>query len=101
MSRQLEAAGEQRGARRIVLLEKTLGGGLVDVLQHQGVELLGFAAKWDAWDCLITLRADVDGVRSVAFVGSDTLINCLVKCGTDANREKLRWRPDKYAGGRG
>lgn len=101
MTRQLEVEVEERETRRRDALVKALDYGLVGALSQHGVELLGLAAKWDAWDCLITLKAEVGGVRSVAFVGSDSLINALIKCARDASQDKLKWRQDKYHEGGG
>lgn len=96
MSRQLEQTGEDREVRRRDALVFALDTGLTAGLAASGVELLGLSAKWDAWDCLVTLKAEVGGVRSVAFVGSDSLINALIKCSRDAGKGKLKWREDKY-----
>lgn len=96
MSRQLDIKAEERETARRNQLVKVLEYGLVGSLESQGIELLGIAIKYDAFNCLLTLKADVGGVRSVAFVGSDTIINCFLKAGSEASRNTLKWREDRY-----
>lgn len=96
MSRQLEVQHEVRETKRRDELVKALEYGLSGALQAQGIELLGYAFKYDAFNSLMTIKADVGGVRSIAFVGSDSVINCILKAFSDASRADLTWRPDKY-----
>lgn len=96
MSRQLEIAQEQRETAKRDSLVKALEFGIVGALESKGVELLGFAIKYDAFNCLLTVRAQVGGVRSVAFVGSDSIINCFLKVQAEALNDELHWRKDKY-----
>jgi hypothetical protein len=96
MSRQLEQVDEDRELRRRQSLVKAMEYGLVGALESQGIELLGLALKWDAFSCLMTLRADVGGVRSVSFVGAETLIDSFLKAAAQARSGALRWRADKY-----
>lgn len=96
MSRQLEQKVEERETAKRDQLVKVLDYGLVGALESQGIELLGFAFKYDAWNCLMTIKATVSDTRSVAFVGSDTLINCILKAHSEARNSRLKWRADKY-----
>lgn len=96
MSRQLEIKQEERELARRSTLVKALDFGIVGALESQGVELLGIAFKHNAYDCLMTIKADVGGTRSISFVGSDTIINCILKAYGAASRNELRWRPDQY-----
>jgi len=96
MSRQLEAKQEERSRKKNDRLAAAVDFGLVDGLESQGAELLGLAIKHDANYCLLTIKADVGGVRMVAFVGSDTIANCFLKAESDALDGELHWRVDKY-----
>lgn len=96
MTRQLDLKIEERETRRRDKLVKVLDFELVGTLETQGITPLGFAVKWDAWECLLTMKADIGGVRHVAFVGSDTIINCLIKTVSQAQADRLRWREDIY-----
>lgn len=96
MSRQLDQKTEERETARRKALVRALDFGIVGALESQGIELLGFAFKYDAFNCLMTIKAFTGGVQSVAFIGSDTLINTILKAESEARRGTLRWRPDKY-----
>lgn len=96
MSRQLDIKREAREAKRRDALVKALDFGIVGALENQGIELRGISIKHDAWNCLLTLRADVGGVRSVCFVGSDSIINCFLKTERDAAGRELRWKEDGF-----
>ncbi len=96
MSRQLDISVELRESKRQTALVKALEYGLVGALEFQGIILQGFAIRYDAFSCLMTIKAEVAGTQSVAFVGSDTIINCILKAQADATRQALQWRADKY-----
>lgn len=96
MSRQLELKREQRTTAKHNALVKALEFGLVGALESQGIELLGLAIKYDPFNCLLTLKAIIDDDQVVAFVGSDTIVNCILKADSEARRNSLAWRPDKY-----
>ena len=96
MSRQLEFEVERRESKKRDALVKALEFGFVGALEAQGVTLLGLAFKFDGYDCLMTVKADVGGVRQVAFVGSDTIINCILKAEGAALNQGLRWRVDRF-----
>lgn len=96
MSRQLELQQEKQETAKRNALIKALDFGIVGALETQGIQLLGLAIKHDAFNCLLTVKADVGGVRSVCFIGSDSIINCFLKLESEAIRNELRWRADKY-----
>ncbi len=96
MSRQLDQATEIREAHKRDQLVRALEFGIVGALEGQGVELIGFAIKYDAYNCLLTVRADIGGDRFVAFVGSDSIINCFLKAEAEALDAGLHWNRDKY-----
>lgn len=96
MTRQLEQEVEQKETEKRNLLVKVLDYGLPGALEAQGIELLGIAIKYDAFNCLMTIKADIAGERQVCFVGSDTIINCFLKSYQDARRGDLTWRADQY-----
>jgi hypothetical protein len=96
MSRQLEQKQEQRETAKRDALFQALEHGLPGALAFQGIELLGFAIKYGDFDCLMTIKAYVGETRSVCFVGSDTMTNCILKADAEARRGALKWRKDKY-----
>lgn len=98
MSRQLDLKAELRETAKRDALVKALEFGLVGALENQGIDLLGFAFKYDAWNCLMTIKAEVGGFRQICFVGSDTVINCILKASADASNSRLKWRRDKFHG---
>jgi hypothetical protein len=98
MSRQLEQALEQRETKRRDALVRALEYGLEGALEAQGITLIGFALKFDAYECLMTIKADVGGVRKVAFVGAGSPIDCILKAEQGASATRLRWKKDIYPG---
>jgi hypothetical protein len=96
MTRQLEVEREIRETARRDALVKALEFGIVGALESQGVEMLGYAFKYDAFNCLMTIKGVIQGKRSVCFVGSDTVINCILKAYSAARNDALRWRDDQY-----
>lgn len=97
MSRQLDAGIEGRARKRYDALVRALEFELVDELQTGGADLYGFSVKIDDWQCLITLRAFVDGVACVSFVGADNLAGVFVKSAQLAKKGELRWKVDRFA----
>lgn len=97
MTRLHDVKAEERETAKRDLLVKTLEYGLVGALESQGIDLVGFAFKYDAFNCLMTIKAVIGGKQNVCFVGSDTLINCILKSYQEARQCRLRWRPDRYA----
>ena len=96
MSRQLDQKHELRETAKRDALVRALEFGLAGALENQGIELLGFAMRIEPFNCLMTLKADVQGKRSVCFVGSDTVMNCLLKADSMASSHALKWRADQY-----
>lgn len=96
MTRHLDVKVEERETAKRDALVRALEFGIVGALSTQGIELMGLSIKYDAFNCLLTLKADVAGVRSVSFVGSDTMVNVLLKADSMAANEVLKWRPDQY-----
>jgi len=99
MSRQNDVDGEEREKARRLKLVMALEFNLVAALENQGATLLGFAIRYDEFSCLMTLKVDINGVKCVAFVGSDTIMNCLLKADTAAALNRLKWRADQYKQG--
>lgn len=96
MTRQLEVEKEKREAARRDALIMSLEFGIVGALENQGIELLGLAFKFDAFNCLMTIKAVIGSDRQVCFIGSDSMINCILKAQTEASHNTLAWRADKY-----
>lgn len=96
MSRQLEQKLEDRQAQRVAALVTALEYGIVGALESQGDIFLGFAIRYAETSCLLTIKGIVEGEHSVAFVGSDSMANCILKTAQDARNGRLRWRQDKY-----
>lgn len=96
MSRQLDIKKEERAVAKRDALVRALEYSFQGALESQGIELVGWAMKYDAFNCLMTIKADIAGSRQVAFVGSDSVINCILKADSEARRNGLSWRADKY-----
>lgn len=96
MSRQVEQVQEERETKRRDALVKALEYSLPGHLETQGITLLGFAVKYDAYECLMTIKADVGGTRKVAFVGAGSVVDCILKAEQAAAANRLRWKVDIY-----
>lgn len=96
MSRQLDQAREARETTRRIKLVKAVEYNLVDALYNQGADLRGLAIRYRETDCLLTLKVDIDGVRHVAFISSDTIMNCIIRADSAAASNSLKWSKDKY-----
>lgn len=97
MSRQLEALAETKEAARQVAAVKALEFELAGAVEHLGGTFLGVALKYDTFESLLTYKAEFEGKRMVAFVGSDTMMNCVIKAASMAKNNRLRWKKDRYA----
>lgn len=97
MTRQLERVREEKQQKVDAAVLMALEGGLVDAVGHSGGDLQGFGVKLSGGDCLITIKAIVAGRPQIAFVGSDSMVNCLIKVVREARSDQLRWRDDQYA----
>lgn len=96
MSRQLEQAAEDRERARQLSVIRALEYGLVAALSNQAAELRGFSVRYEEHNCLLTLRADINGRRHVAFVAADTMMNCIIRADREAVSNRLSWQRDKY-----
>lgn len=96
MSRQLELKREIRETARRDALVKALEYGIAGALESQGITLLGLAIRYGDFDCLLTLKGESENQRSVAFIGSDSIMNCILKTYQAARSGTLRWKPDQY-----
>jgi hypothetical protein len=97
MSRQLEQIQEQRTARMHLSLVKAIEYDLVGAVGHTGGELRGFSVRLGEWETLVTLRAKFPAGAMIAFVGSETLMQAILKCVREAKSDKLSWKPDRFA----
>ncbi len=98
MSRQGDAKSEDSETKKRQRLVKALSFGIHDALEYYGAELRGLSIKYDEFNILVTVRADRGGIRAVCFVGSDSIINALLKLYAEASRDALIWKPDRYQG---
>ena len=96
MTRQLDIEVEQRETSRRDTLIKALEYGIVGALQGQGIELSGLAFRYGEFSCFLTVKAVVDERGIVAFVASDTLMNCILRCQQEASHGTLKWSKDKW-----
>lgn len=96
MSRQLEREREEREEKRRVSLVRAIEFGLFRALYNQGAELRGVAIRYGEFDCLMTIKADINGTRHVAFIGASSMMNCFIKADAAAACNRLKWKPDKY-----
>jgi len=96
MTRQLDQIRETRETKRRDALVRALEFELAGSLETQGTMLIGFNVKYDAYECLMTIKADLGGERKVAFVGAGSVIDCILKAVQAAQSDRLRWREDRY-----
>lgn len=98
MTRQADAAAEEADAKKREKLIEALSFGIHDALEYYGAELRGLSIKYDEFNILVTVRAERGGIPAVCFVGSDSMVNALVKLYSEASRDALVWKPDRYQG---
>ena len=96
MSRLADVKVEERETKRRDQLVLVLEYGLVGALQAAGVEMLGFSFKYDAFQALMTIRADISGNRRIAHISSDSVINCFLSAHNLAHHGRLQWEPCRY-----
>lgn len=96
MTRQHDVKAEVREATKRDLLVTILEYGLKGSLGHQGTHLKGFSMTVRDYDCFLVIRGERAGRHEVAYVGSDTMINCFVKAYGAAGRGGLKWELDKF-----
>lgn len=96
MSRQLDVARETREAKRVSSLVRALEFGLAGAVSNQGMELRGIAIKYEDTNSLLTIKVEANGRMFVAFVGADSMMNCILTAEAKALGNTLQWRPDRY-----
>lgn len=96
MSRQADLKAEERELRRQDALVKAIEYSLAGALEFHGMELLGFAIKYEPYHCTLTLKAIRKGYWQVSFISSDTMANCILAADSAARRGTLTWGVDKY-----
>ena len=96
-SRQLEQKFETRETARRLALVKALEFELAGMVGVMGGTFVGFAIAYEEEECRLIYKADFEGRRRVAFVYSDTIMNCIIKAVRMAKNHKLKWKLDKYA----
>lgn len=77
-------------------LINALGHVIPGELEEQGLQLVGLALKIDDWNVLLTIKATLGNDHLVAFIGSNSMINCILKAASEAADETLHWRADQY-----
>jgi hypothetical protein len=97
MTRQGDAKQEDRQTKLVKDGGQALNGAFERALRESGADLTGLNLRFNGLEWLATIKAEVDGVPSVAFVGSGTLLLVIVKATREASGRKLRWRKDKWA----
>lgn len=97
MSRQLEKVREERSGRRDAAIVKAVEYALVGAVAHSGGVLEGFSAKLSGGDCLLVLRVVLAGKKQITFVGAETLGDALLKAVRLGERDKLKYKPDRFA----
>lgn len=96
MTRQLDVQQELRETARRDTLVKAIEFGIAGALESQGMTFRGFSITYRDFDCFMVVRARVDDRWLVAYVASDTIMNCLLRSYQDARSETLSWCKDKY-----
>jgi hypothetical protein len=92
-----ENAYAQRQQKRALFLYRVLSGDLEATLHKFGAVLLGFSVKCGDEDYLLTMRADFEGEKMVAWVGATSLANMFRKAYREARSNTLRWKVDEWA----
>lgn len=82
--------------KRRIKVGRVCERGLESAAENQGLTLLGFSARMDDYEVLITLRFSENGNRTVGFVGGETLAGCLIKAWTELNRGTLKRKEDQW-----
>lgn len=98
MSRQLDQKREDRQSLRQERVGKALCGGLDGALHRSGHEFRGFTVRVGPIETLVVVKASVGKADLVAFVGSSSPADALIKAWNLAVQDKLRWREDRYGG---
>lgn len=96
MTRQADVDSEARDQKRRDALYKALSFDIVGALDYHGAVLRGLSIKYDENNVLLTVRADRGGHASVCFIGSDSIVNCILKLASEASHNNLHWKDDRY-----
>lgn len=96
MSRQADIQHEERETKRDDALIKAMKYSLAGALEFHGMELLGFAIKYEPYQSTLTLKAIRKGYWCVAFITSETMMGCILAADSAARRGTLSWIKDKY-----
>lgn len=71
-------------------------GGLERGVEKAGGQLVGLSVKFNGFDCLLTLKAEFPAGMMVGFVGGEDLAQVLRKGASEAVRDNVKWRADKW-----
>lgn len=96
MTSPLEVEREQRQVKKRERLGAIIDIGLESASQRSGVVLTGLTLKIRRDDCLLVLKAVLEGRPSVAFVGSSDIAGCFLKAYKELGSDKVSWRDDKF-----
>lgn len=97
MTRQLDLEQEERQARRSQAIIRAIEFELEGTLASKGAHLHGFSMKIDEYECLLTLRAVIDDVACISWVGADTVGGALIKAVGLGRNDRLKWKEDSFA----
>lgn len=92
---------ERLQEKRRIKVGRVCERGLESAAARHGLTLLGFSARMDDYEVLITLRFSENGNRTVGFVGGETLAGCLIKAWKELNSGKLKRREDVWGAKQG
>jgi len=96
MARLGDAKRESRQERLEHALVRAIVRDLEHAFEDAQTPLTGFGVKISGWDYLLTLRALVKDVPSIAFIGADTLAALFPKAVRECRAGRVRWRADKF-----
>jgi hypothetical protein len=75
---------------------RVVDGGLVNLVERDGLRLTGFTLKCAEYDCLLVVKAVGEGGSVVAFIGSESIGGVWIKAFDQAKNGGLKWRADKW-----
>lgn len=96
MSRQLDQQHEEKVTKRNLQVTNALDYGVAGSIESMGGELSNYTIYHDAFECMIVLKVKFGNRHRVAFVFSETVTSCILKCVRDAQHDRLKWKADKY-----
>jgi len=83
-------------AKEAKRVHRALDGGIDRALQDNGYELEGLSFKINPGDVLCTVRLSDHTGPLVSFVGSTSVVKCVLKLLNEARGGELRTREDRY-----